>query len=149
MMTNIQLIVLSFFASLGFAIVFQVRGWNLFFAGLGGAVTRCAYLFFTAFIQQRILFVLLAAVCASLYAEVLAIYKRMPSTIFLYPAIIPLIPGDFLYDAAMCLLLQHNAQMVESAISCILALLGMSIGFVIVSTVVYYVRSIQRKRDAK
>lgn len=105
-----------------------------------------AYLIFTSFIQQWLLFVLLAAVCASLYAEILANYKWMPATIFLYPAIIPLIPGDFLYDAAMSLLLQNKAQMTESALNCTLALLGTSIGFVIVSAVVYYLRKIQRKK---
>ena len=37
MVENMELIVLSFLASIGFAIVFQVRGKDLLLAGLGGA----------------------------------------------------------------------------------------------------------------
>lgn len=86
------------------------------------------------------IYVLLAACCAALYAEVLANCKRMPSTVFLYPAIIPLIPGDLLYYTVVGLLLGDHDTFVVNGANCILALAGMSTGFVLVSTVVYYIR---------
>lgn len=144
-MMALKLIVCSFFASLGFGIVFQVRGRNLFWAGLGGAVTRCVFLAFMAMFEQRLVFVTLAAAVAALYAEVLANCKRMPSTVFLYPTIIPLIPADLLYNAVLGFLLGDWAALRENAWNCMLALAGMSVGFVVVSTVVYYIRKYRRQ----
>ena len=43
MVESIELIVLSFLASLGFAIVFQLRGKNLIIAAAGGAIVRTVY----------------------------------------------------------------------------------------------------------
>ena len=77
---------------------------------------------------------------AALYAETMAMRQKMPSTVFLYPAIIPLIPGDLLYNTAVNLLLQDTPQMLDNAKNCALSLAGMSIGFVLISTFTYYRR---------
>lgn len=66
--------------------------------------------------------------------------QKMTSTVFLYPAIIPLIPGDLLYKTAVNLLLQDTPQMLANARNCVLSLAGMSIGFVLISTFIYYRR---------
>lgn len=145
-MSNVMIVILSFFASLGFGIVFQIRGRTLLFAALGGALTRIVLLFGISIFDQRILFVTLAAAFASLYAEILASRLHMPSTVLLYPSIVPLIPGDLLYDAAVGLLLQDHEQFVYSASNLILALLGLSIGFVLISTISYYVRRFHLRR---
>lgn len=143
-MNSAELVALSFFASVGFGIVFQIRGRNLLWAGLGGALTRLVYLGFMAWFDQRIIYVSCAAALAALYAEILANCKRMPSTVFLYPAIIPLIPGDLLYNAVVGFLVGNREMLQENAVNCTLALAGMSVGFVLVSTVVYYVRKYRR-----
>lgn len=140
MVESIKLIILSFTASLGFGVVFRIEKKSLLWAGLGGALTRCFYLFLLQMTSRRVLYSILAAMFAALYAEVMAAYKKMPSTVFLYPSIIPLIPGDLLYNTAVNLILQDMTQMLFNARECILSLLGMSIGFVIISTITYYKR---------
>ncbi|GFI17607.1 hypothetical protein IMSAGC009_02779 [Lachnospiraceae bacterium] len=140
MVETVKLIIFSFMASLGFGIVFRIGKKNLLWAGAGGALTRCVYLFLLEVIEQRILYSLLAAMFAALYAETMAMRQKMPSTVFLYPAIIPLIPGDLLYNTAVNLLLQDMPQMLDNAKNCVLSLAGMSIGFVLISTFTYYRR---------
>ena len=140
MVESMKLIIFSFTASLGFGIVFRIGKKNLLWAGVGGALTRCVYLFLLEVIEQRILYSLLAAMFAALYAETMAMRQKMPSTVFLYPAIIPLIPGDLLYNTAVNLLLQDMPQMLDNAKNCVLSLAGMSIGFVLISTFTYYRR---------
>lgn len=140
MVESLKLIVFSFTASLGFGIVFRIGKKNLLWAGAGGALTRCIYLLLLEVIDQRILYSLLAAMFAALYAEIMAMRQKMPSTVFLYPAIIPLIPGDLLYNTAVNLILQNTPEMFSNAKNCALSLAGMSIGFVLISTFTYYRR---------
>lgn len=77
---------------------------------------------------------------ASLYAEILALELKTPSTVFLYPAIIPLMPGSLLYNTAVNFFLHDNAVMLEYARDCALTLVGLSLGFVLISTFTYYRR---------
>lgn len=140
MIQNIELIFFSFTASIGFGIVFRIGKQNLFWAGLGGALTRCLYLFLLEITEQRFIYILLAAMFAALYAEIMAIHNKMPSTVFLYPAIIPLIPGDLLYNTAVNFILQDIHTMLNYAKDCALSLAGMGLGFVMISTFTYYRR---------
>lgn len=140
MVENISLILFSFTASFGFGVVFHIEKKNLMLAGAGGALVRCVYLILLKMIDERIVYSILAAMFAALYAEIMAMYRKVPSTVFLYPAIIPLIPGDLLYNTAVNFILQDTAAMLSNAGKCALTLAGMSVGFVIISTFTYYRR---------
>ena len=140
MIEDIKLILFSFIASFGFGIVFHIRKEYLIWAGLGGALTRCCYLYLISVIDSRFMYTLLAALVASLYAEIMAIKLKTPSTVFLYPAIIPLVPGALLYNTAVNFFTSDRSAMLENARNCVTTLIGMSIGFVLVSTFTYYRR---------
>ena len=140
MVESIKLILVSFIASVGFGIIFHIKKELLPWAGLGGALTRCIYLILLVYIDERLIYSLLAAMAAALYAEIMAMEFRTPSTVFLYPAIIPLIPGDLIYQAAVNFILQDLKTMQTYAADCALTLLGMCLGFVIISTFTYYRR---------
>lgn len=140
MVENIRLVILSFFASTGFGIVFRMEKKHLPWAGLAGALTRCVYLALMAVIDNRLVYILLAAMFAAAYAEIMAPIHKTPSTVFLYPAIIPLIPGDMVYNTMVGFVLQEKELMLTNAKSCGITLAGMSIGFVIISCISYYKR---------
>jgi len=149
MVENIELVVISFLASFGFGIVFQIRKKDLFFAGLGGAVTRIFYIIFMLVIPYRIVYCALAAFVAALYSEILSRINRTPATIYLYPSIIPLIPGDLLYYTIGGIVLSRAEMFKSYAADCILALIGLCIGFVICSTVTHYIKTDELFKDKK
>lgn len=140
MINNIILVIASFTASVGFGIVFRIERKHLLWAGLGGALTRCVYLFLPQIIDHRVIYVLLSSMFSALYAEIMAMHRKMPSTVFLYPAILPLIPGDLMYNTAINIILNNPEEIIENAEKCAFSLVGMSVGFVIVSTFTYYRR---------
>ena len=76
MAESIKLILLSFFASIGFGLKFQMQTRYLAWAGLGGALTRLCYLILLEMIDSRLIYSLLAAMFASLYAEIMAMNLR-------------------------------------------------------------------------
>ena len=140
MLHNIYIVILSFLASLGFSIVFQMEKKHLIYAGLGGALTRIVYLILMAATENRAVYMTFAAISAALYAEWMADRKHTPSTTFLYPSIIPLIPGDLIYNAIVGLVLQDAEQLKINGTALIVALFWMSVGFVLTSTIAHYIR---------
>ncbi|MCR4610593.1 MAG: threonine/serine exporter family protein, partial [Lachnospiraceae bacterium] len=142
-----ELIGLSFLASLGFAIIFQVRGKFLLIAGAGGALVRTVYIICQMFIPYRILYAGLAAMAAAIFAEIVSTKKNTPATVFLYPFIIPLIPADLIYYTIGGLILGETNTFVENGIDCLLALLGISIGFVVASTISHYIRKFALSKE--
>lgn len=140
MVGNLALVIYSFFASVGFGIVFRIEKNNLCFAGIGGALTRCAYLLLLSITDKTLIYSLFAAMCAALYAEFMAAWKRVPSTLFLYPSIIPLVPGNLLYNTVVNFILQDMPKMLYNARECAVRLAGISVGFVLISTFTYHKR---------
>ena len=97
----IQLIA-AFFGSLGFALIFGLRPRHLLPASLGGVLTWGIYLLVHAVFPRLFLANLIASVAAVGYSELLAHLRKSPATLFLVPAIIPLVPGGSLYEAMRC-----------------------------------------------
>lgn len=136
----VYLVILSYIASIGFGMVFMIPPKDLWLAGLGGALARLALVSLTPITSNRLLFVTLSAMAAALYAEFLAVTRKQPSTYFVYPSIIPLIPGDLFFFALAGLYLGDKAGVETNGINCLLSLAGLSIGFVLSSTVAHHIR---------
>ena len=140
------LVILSFAASACFGLVFRIPPKDLWLAGLGGAMTRIALIFLTPALGDRLSYMTLSALVAGLFAEFMAVRRREPSTYFLYPAIIPLIPGDLFFYALSGLYMGDRAVVETNGVNCLLSLSGMCIGFVLSSTVLHYVRRLRYYR---
>lgn len=94
----IQLIA-AFTGSLSFAIVFHLRGKWLLPAGLGGFACWGIYLLGLFLWDDYFLAAFLASAFSAVYAESIARIGHAPATLFLIPALLPLIPGASLYYA--------------------------------------------------
>ncbi len=137
------LVPISFLASAFFGVVFRIPNHDLWRAGVGGALTRIALILLAPVFPQRLAYVALSAFVAAMYGELLATSRRDPSTYFIYPAIIPLIPGDLFYYSLVALYLGDMEMFAANASDCMLTLLGMSIGFVLSSIIAHYVRRVR------
>ena len=87
----------AFLSSLGFSLLFGLRRRFLLAASLGGLLAWGVYLAADAWMHMEFLSYLLAAAFAVIYAEVLARSLKTPATLFVVPAILPLVPGGSLY----------------------------------------------------
>ena len=97
-------VIMGAVGSLGFSLLFNIRGRMLLFAALGGAMGWTVYLLLGGEYPNDQMQYMLAAMAATLYAEVLARILRVPVTVFCVCSLIPLIPGGSLYyTMAYCL----------------------------------------------
>ncbi len=90
-------LVSAFVGSMGFALVFGMRRRYLFAASLGALLGWAVYLLTDHFLSHSFLPPLLAAAFALSYSEIMAKALKTPATLFVVPAIIPLVPGGSLY----------------------------------------------------
>ncbi len=87
----------GFLGTLGFAVLYNIRGKRLIFAALGGLLSWGFFLILNLIISGDILCYYIVAVLISLYAEVLARLLKTPTTTFIMTSLIPLVPGSSLY----------------------------------------------------
>lgn len=83
--------------SVGFAILFNIRGKRLFLFFLGGALDWTVYLLCTHHGCSMFQGLLFATMTAALSSEILARVIHTPVLISLVPMLIPLVPGSDLY----------------------------------------------------
>ena len=140
LMEILKLLGLSFLASVGFSVVFRMEPKLLPLAGLGGVLTRIVLITLQQHTDNRFVFMLLSAMAAALFAELMAIRLKRPATVFLYPSIIPLIPGDLLYYAIVGTLIGDTERITTYGPACMAAVSGMAVGFVLISTLMHYFR---------
>ena len=139
--SSIELIILTLLASTGFSIVFNIQLKDLPFAALGGVIVRTIHILFQiAFHEYAFIYTVCAAFFAALYSEILAITKKEPSTLYLYPSIVPLIPGDLFYYTALGIVWSNGDIIKQFGPDLLLSLVGISVGFVLCSTIVHYFR---------
>ena len=87
---------MAFFAALGFGIIFNIRGKNLFFAALNGMIGAITYTIITNF-HNVYLGQFLSALMITLCAMIMARLLKAPLTTYLIAALIPLVPGGGMY----------------------------------------------------
>ena len=146
-LSSFELIGLTLLASAGFSVTFNIQWKDLPFAALGGVVVRVVFILFQLIVPYRFVYTILAAFFAALYSEILAITKKEPSTLNLYPSIVPLIPGDLFYYVALGFVWGNTSLLSEFGPDLVLALIGISVGFVLCSTIVHYVRKFKFLRQ--
>ena len=145
---DLELVILTMLATTGFSLVFNIQLKDLGFAVIGGTIVRIVYILFQLCIPYRFVFITIAAFFAALYSEILAATRKEPSTLYLYPSIIPLIPGDLFYYVALGLVWQ-NHFLKDYGPDLALSLIGIPLGFVLCSTIVHYARKFKFFKSSK
>lgn len=125
-------IVTSFFGSLGFGILFNLRGKKLFFAAFGGFLAWSAFLILGLWIESEVFRYFAVSSLISVYSEILARRCKTPTTTFSILSLIPLIPGGALYYT-MTYALQGSDAFLPKAVYTLELSAALSIGLLLVS----------------
>ena len=104
-------ILAGFISTIAFAILFRLKPSHWIYAGIDGLVACLFYFICTDFFESDFVPNLLAAFMCALVAEIFARIAKAPTTVFLLPGIISLVPGGSLYYSMSNLL---NSNYVEA-----------------------------------
>lgn len=100
-------LLMAFTGSLGFAIIFRVRKDSLFPAALGGLFAWLCSILVSKAGGNYMTASFAGAVFCGLWSEFWARRKKQPATIFLISSVIPLIPGNALYQTMNSIVSGH------------------------------------------
>jgi len=121
-------------AAMGFGVLFNIRGKKLFGAALVGGVAWLFYEMFAGngeFVQY-----FAAGATIAIFAEIMARIQKAPATIYIAPALIPLVPGGSLYKAMLHALNGENDLFLSVGINAFVIIGALTLGLISLSSIV-------------
>ena len=136
-------------ATFGFAILFRLKPSHWPFAVIDGLFACICYFGFTELFGGNFLPNLLAAFVASLFADVFARMCKAPSTVFILPGCIALVPGEPLYHAMNNLLSENREVALEYFLTTLTIGIAIGGGIIGASLLRVTIQAISRKIKRK
>lgn len=143
-MTYALQIITAFLGSFGFSVLFNIRRTKLLIAGLGGMLSWSVYLLLGLAFDSDPIRYFFAAIFVTVYAEIFARIKKTPTTSYLVPAFIPLIPGGALYNTMKFALHNDWQSFGDTAVYTIQLALALSAGIIVVASVMRMTHALYR-----
>ena len=95
--TEMIQILAGFVGSIGFAILFNIRGKRLITVAIGGLFSWLLFVVISKCVTSEPIVYFIIACVISIYAEIMARVLKTPTTTFITTSLVPLIPGGSLY----------------------------------------------------
>ena len=137
-------ILAGFIGSLGFAILFNVRGKRLVFASGGGLISWVLFLLLTRVTSNEVVAYFIVAAALSVYAEIMARLLKTPTTTFIITSLIPMIPGSSLYYTMVSLFRIDDGEFLKKAAYTLELAAALALGVVLVTTFTRILEKIKR-----
>ena len=136
----------AFTGSLGFSLLFRIRGWKLLFTAAGGFLSWGFYLLIRNHVPTLLIANILAGGFSAAYAEIMARILKAPATIFVIPSVIPLVPGGPLYYAMYSAMTGDAAGLSSHGFETWNVALGVAIGIAGVTSVCNLLSTLRRQK---
>ncbi len=125
-----------FGTSVGFCIIFNIRGKNILIGSLGSVIGWMIYLLFSGLGENDVFQYFLAAFFITIYSEIMATLRKAPSIIFLTPSIIPLVPGEAAFRTMMAWLDNDNAEILKQGNYALIVSGAIAMGIILGLTII-------------
>lgn len=136
MTDHLIIILAASVGSTGFAFLFNTKKIQILCAAISGLLVSGLYILLSSGTDSILLNNMLCAMFVTAYAEIFARIMKAPSSVFLLPAFIPLVPGGYLYYAMYGLVTGVPDEAWENANATMLTGLGIAMGILVVSVIV-------------
>lgn len=140
-------IIVSLISSLGFGIIFNIKGKNLIFAAIGGGLSWFCNLVFTQNGMSDVLSFFVSSVIFSIYSEICARYLKTPVTTIVICALIPLVPGAGMYYTMYETITGNIDKAIQLGLNTLASAGSLALGVIFVSTITKQVTQLKRVRE--
>ena len=146
----IMRIIAGVISTIGFAIIFRLQVKHIPLAAIDGLVACVVYFVCLEFISEDLFIAnMLASFATAGFAEICARIGKAPSTIFLLPGCIALVPGGSLYNAMRCLLIKDFDEFGAQLLTTGKVAIAIGGGIIAVSIIRYFLNSFNMKKNKK
>ncbi|MBQ6824761.1 MAG: threonine/serine exporter family protein [Clostridia bacterium] len=129
-------LITAFLGTLGFGVLFNIRGRKLWLAALGGLLSWGFFLLLGLWMENEPVRYFLCSVLVSVYAEILARVVKTPTTTFIIISLIPLIPGGSLYYTMASALEGSGPRFLHNGVHTLSLAIALSLGIILVTSFV-------------
>ena len=136
MMDHLITVIAAGIGSTGFAFLFNAKKSQILCAAVSGLAVGTLFLLLSSGYDSLLLNNMICAMFVTAYAETFARWMKAPSSVFLLPAIIPLVPGGYLYYAMYGMVTGEKAAAWENAYATMITGIGIAMGVLVISVIV-------------
>lgn len=148
-MNPVLQIIMGGLGTLGFNLLFNLRSKKLVLATLGGVISWAVFLVLEPVFPGEALRYFFATAVVTVYGEVLARVEKTPTTTFLVPSVIPLIPGSALYHTMNYALNEQWTAFAQQAFYTLQLALSLAVGIIAVTTLTRLLTAAWMKRKMR
>ena len=130
--------------SLGFGVLFHLRRTRLLIATIGGLMSWTVFLVLAPLFPSEAVRYFFSAAAVTVYSEVFARVIKTPTTTFLVPSLIPLIPGGSLYYTMASLFGGNLSTFLDKAVYTLELAVSLALGIVLVTAIAHTVTRLQK-----
>lgn len=131
--------------SLGFGIIFNIRGKKLVLAAICGGLGWFTYLLSLHLGLSELISLFISSITMSIYSEIFARILKTPVTTLIVPALIPLVPGAGMYYTIIDAILGNLYESLTTGLQTLAYAGALAIGIILVSSITKQIAS--KKRD--
>lgn len=124
----------AYIACLGFGYIFHIRGKLLFITPIGGVIIWGAELLLQGVISSVVVRALVATMSAAIFCEIIARVMKVPVTVFMIIAILPLVPGGGIYRTMEACIRSDYVLFATKGIETIGIAGAIAVGMLLIST---------------
>lgn len=137
-------LILGFFATLGFAVYFNVPLGAIFSTCLTGAIGWVVSYIFTVYLDEKILGTFLASFVIGLLSDFFAVKIKKPTTVFIIPGITPLVPGAGTYYTMLYLVQENYLKAITKGAETLFIAAAIAIGIIFAAVSVDFLKSFKK-----
>lgn len=137
--------VFSFFATIGYAVLFNIPKKDIVKASFAGACGWVVYVYFNNGFHSLVFSSFMGACVVALISEIFARVFKETVTIFVIPGILPLVPGAGMYNTMLAIIRQDFYKSALVGSETIFVAGSIAIGILIVSSVTRMIFQIKGK----
>lgn len=131
--------------SIGFALVFNLKRDKIPFIIVGSGMGWAIYLICYYFTENLFLSNVAASIFCTASAEILARWRKAPTTLFLLIHIIPLVPGGSLYRTMRSFVIKDQQAFTQNGMNTLYVSAGIAVGILIVTSVIHILNSYKKQ----
>ena len=121
----------AFAGCIGFTLVFNIHGPGKLIAGCGGALGWLVYLLVNLYVSNT-LACFAATVVIVFCARLFAVWRKVPSNVFMISGIFPIVPGIGIYNTIYDIMIGDAAAAMSSGLETFKAVAAIVLGIVCV-----------------
>ncbi len=136
---------LATFATLGFAIIFNVTRENLSIISIAGGITWIIYKLVLDVNNHYLISGVIASLALGVFGEIFARVYKKPATILIIPGLIPLVPGSGMYYTMYYFLKGDIENFIKTVSDTFFMTVALSIGIVVASSIFKTFKAVKKK----